>query len=131
MQEKCPEIKEHLLLLDGLGSQSTAAFIELALDLNIYPMYFPPNCTHLVQPVDHRVAAWLKRAFHELYKSDEAENYDLWANFRENGSLCPQMLRCTLLTWMSASWKVLRGMESFLLRAFVSTGCLITLKGQH
>ena len=59
--EKCPEAKEHLLLLDGLTSQATDSFIDRALSLNILPVYFPPNCTHLVQPVDHRVAAWIKK----------------------------------------------------------------------
>ena len=34
VQEHCPEFQEHMLLLDGLSSQSTNRFIELALDLN-------------------------------------------------------------------------------------------------
>ena len=62
--EKCPEEKEHMLLLDGLSSQASSRFIDLALDLKITPVYFPPGTTHLLQPVDHRVAAWIKKSWH-------------------------------------------------------------------
>jgi hypothetical protein len=95
VRANCPEYKEHLLLLDGLSAQATDGFMELALDLNILPVYFPPNCTHLVQPVDHRVAAWIKNAFHALYKTEEELRYDIWANYRDNGSMCPQYQRIT------------------------------------
>ena len=66
LKEQCPEAKEHLLLLDGLTSQSTHRYIDLATDMNLVPLYFPPNCTHLVQPVDHRVAAWIKKYWDKL-----------------------------------------------------------------
>ena len=131
VKEKCPEAKEHLLLLDGLTAQSTSRFIELALDLNIIPLYFPPNSTHLVQPVDHRVAAWLKAAWHCLFKVEEEKRYEMWADYRNNGSMCPQYLRITALTWMRVIWEHLKLKEDFLALAFTSTGCLITLKGQH
>ena len=127
VKEKCPEIKEHMLLLDGLSSQSTDRFIEFALDLNILPVYFPPNCTHLVQPVDHRVAAWLKGAWHALYKAEEEFRYDVWADYRDNGSMCPQYQRITVLKWTKICWDHLKEMKSFLMRAFISTGCLISL----
>ena len=119
VRETCPELKEHMLLLDGLSSQSTRAFIELALDLNIYTVYFPPNCTHLVQPVDHRVAAWLKAAFHTFYKFEEEEKYEIWADYRANGSLSLPQLRETLLRWVAAAWAELKKMPTFLQKAFV------------
>ena len=103
----------------------------MALDLNIYTVYFPPNCTHLVQPVDHRVAAWLKAAFHTFYKFEEEEKYEIWADYRANGSLSLPQLRETLLRWVAAAWAELKKMPTFLQKAFVSTGCLITLKGEH
>jgi hypothetical protein len=131
LQEHCPELKEHLLLLDGLASQATDRFIELALDLQILPMYFPPNCTHLVQPVDHRVAAWLKGQMHDLFKAEEELMHEMWANYRDNGSMCPQYQRVTTLKWVRTCWSVLKQRKKFLLRAFLSTGCLITLEGLH
>ena len=131
VKAKCPEAKEHMLLLDGLTSQATDRFIDLAIDLNILPVYFPPNCTHLVQPVDHRVAAWLKRWWHALFRVEEEERYEVWTQFRANGSMCPQYLRCTVLKWMRILWDQLKTMSEFLTRSFTSTGCLITLKGQH
>ena len=128
VHEKCPEIKENMLLLDGLGSQCTSRYIELALDLNILPVYFPPNCTHLIQPVDHRVAAFFKRCFHLLYKAEEELMYDVWAEYRENGSLNAQYLRVLLLSWTKVSWEHLLPRTDFLMRAFISTGCLLLSK---
>ncbi len=96
------------------------------------PVYFPPNCTHLVQPVDHRVAAWIKKAFHTLYLAEEDEMYEAWRDYRENGSLCPQALRLHVLNWMSVTWQQLITQHRGMIRqAFLSTGCLITLKGEH
>ena len=131
VKELCPEFKEHLLLMDGLGGQCTSEFIELALDLNIYPMYFPGNCTHLLQPVDHRVAAYLKQIMDELYKADESVMSEIWARFRENGSLSEQSRRTTMARWVKICWERLKEKKDFLLLAFMSTGCLITLTGEH
>lgn len=131
VKAQCPEAKEHMLLLDGLSAQATKRFVDLAIDLNILPVYFPPNCTHLVQPVDHRVAAWIKQAWHTLYLIDEEKNYEAWNDYRNNGSLCLQLLRITILKWMWFIWDQLKKMTDFLLLAFLSTGCLITLKGEH
>ena len=131
VKDKCPEAKEHMLLMDGLSSQSTRRFILLALDMNILPVYFPPNCTHLVQPVDHRVAAWIKQAWHQLFRVEEAKCYDVWADYRNNGSMCPQYLRVTSLKWMRHIWQELKSRKRFLKLAFISTGCLVTLEGRH
>ena len=131
VQKECPDVKEHMLLLDGFGAQSTKRYIDFALDLNILPVYFPPNCTHLVQPVDHRIAAWLKRAIHELYKVEESVMHQVWADFRENDSLNPQFQRKTMLKWIRSCWTELLTKPDFILRSFVSTGCLITLKGDN
>lgn len=131
LTEKCPEEKEHMLLLDGLGSQATSRFIELALDMHILPVYFPPGTTHLLQPVDHRVAAWVKRSWHRLYLVEEQAMYDKWAHYRDNGSMSAQYLRVTSLRFMRFIWNHLKLMKNFLKLAFTSTGCLITLKGEH
>jgi hypothetical protein len=128
---QCSEIKEHLLLLDGLGSQCTHEFIELALDLNIIPMYFPANCTHLVQPVDHHIAAWIKYMMGEFYKLEETVMSDEWASYRKNGSLSSQYKRASMLDWVQRWWAELKTRKSFILDSFVSTGCLISLSGEH
>ena len=131
VREKCPEAREHLLLLDGLSSQATSRFMDLAIDLGILPVYFPPNCTHLVQPVDHRVAAWIKKVWHALFRVEEEERYEMWADYRNNGSMNAQYLRVTSQKWTKVMWDDLKTKKSFLKRAFTSTGCLITLDGRH
>jgi hypothetical protein len=131
VKENSPETKEILLFLDGLSAQATDAFIEFALDLNILPCYFPPNCTHLLQPVDHHIGAWFKQQYSRLYQIEETANYDKWQNYRNNGSMCPQYLRKTMLLWTKICWEELKTMTDFLKSAFTSTGCLITLKGDH
>lgn len=131
VKAKSPETKEVLLLLDGLAAQATDAFIEFALDLNILPFYFPPNCTHLLQPVDRHVGAWFKARYAEMYRVDEELNYDTWLNYRDNGSLSTQHIRTTMLLWTKLLWAELKEKKEFLKRTFISTGCLITLKGEH
>ena len=132
VKSQCPEFREHMLLLDGLSCQSTHSFIALALDLNILPVYLPPGCTHLVQPVDHRVAAFIKRCLHVLFKVEEELNYEEWQQYRENGSMKPQYQRKMFLMWIRSAWRELCTRQQNLLRqAFISTGCLITLDGKH
>ena len=41
-----------LLLLDGHKSHSTREFIEFCDEHKILPFFFPPHCTHLLQPLD-------------------------------------------------------------------------------
>lgn len=132
VKAKCPEFTEHMLLLDGLSCQATSAYIELALDLHILPVYFPPNCTHLVQPVDHRVAAFIKKCLASLFKKEEELMYELWQQYRDNGSMKPRYQRNMILKWIGCAWKELcTGQPILLQHAFTSTGCLITLKGEH
>ena len=99
--------------------------------MNLVPLYFPPNCTHLVQPVDHRVAAWIKKYWDKLYQQEEDMRYHEWIEFRNNGSMSPQYQRVTALKWMNIVWKCLKNKPKFLTKAFTSTGCFITLKGKH
>ena len=89
------------------------------------------NCTHLVRPVDHRVAAWIKKCLHTLFLEEETLMHDVWANYRENKSMCSQYLRVTQLKWVNASWDQLKRQDNLLRLAFTSTGCLITLTGKH
>ena len=131
LKKHCPQYPEHMLLMDGLTSQSTHTFIDFALDLNILPVYFPPNCTHLVQPVDHRVAAWFKKALQKLYLIEEEVMGDDWLRFRANKSMNTQYLRATTLKFINAAWGTLVTKTNFLLDAFLSTGCLIPLSGNH
>jgi hypothetical protein len=131
LKEKCPEAKEHMLYLDGLSAQATIRFIDLALDLSILPVYFPPNCTHLVQPVDHRVAAWFKACWHRLYLLEQEEKYEEWDDYQNNGSMSTVYQRVTALRWTKLIWEQLKTMHGFLSKAFTSTGCLIKLNGEH
>ena len=126
-----PDIKEHLLYLDNFGPQASSTFIDLAMDMDIYPVYFPPNCTHLVQPVDHRIAAWVKQFIGELYKVDQAILDDEWTRYRITKTLTDQVFRQTCLLWMATMCKHLEMMSEFILSSFLSTGCLIPLDGKH
>src|SRR6185437_6791601 len=62
---------EHLLWLDGLRAQTTAKMLKKGKSYNINISILPPNCTHLLQPIDHKIGAWCKRLIHELYKTEE------------------------------------------------------------
>jgi hypothetical protein len=129
--QHAPEIKEHLLLLDNFSAQTTEDFVTLACDLDIIPAYFPPNCTHLVQPVDHHIAAWLKYMFGEFYKVEQELRNDEWTRYRTTKTLSVQARRYTMLQWMSSAWNRLKAMPEFIFKSFVSTGCLLKLDGTH
>ena len=76
-----------------------------------------------MQPVDHRVAAWLKQFVGELYKVDQELFNEDWARYRITKTLTDQVLRrpCGMLVKK----------PDFILSSFLSTGCLIRLDGTH
>ena len=131
VRTQCPDIKEHLLLLDNLGAQATRDFVLFAMDLDIYPCYFPANCTHLVQPVDHRIAAWIKQFLSSLYRVEQTVMNDEWTRYRQTKTLSAQARRRTVTRWVRICWDELKTKTEFLTRAFLSTGCLIKLDGTH
>lgn len=123
--------QKHLLLLDDLSAQKMPRFREYAMQHNVLPMYIPPGCTDLVQPVDHHVGAWLKYAMRTLYQYELNENLDIWRNYKANKVFSAPARRIMLANWLSLAWSFLAKNHHFIKAAFVSTGCLIKLDGSH
>lgn len=131
LQEKCPEIKEFCLFIDGLGAHLTTKFNRCCQKYNIFPLNFPPNTTHVLQPVDHRVAAWIKSSMNIMFRREEEVMREQWIRYRVNGSLSEHARRVTMLKWINYVWEDLKTRPDFIMRAFLSTGCIINQSGEH
>jgi hypothetical protein len=120
--------EEVLLGLDGLPAQKTAKFLDTATESNIIPMYTPPDCTDVIAPCDHHVFLTLKNMIKAFYRKMSQALRDLWADSRDNGSLCPSNKRIQIAQWVSAAWaEFCVHHEELILKAFTSTGFLMKL----
>jgi len=61
--------KEIVLLTDNLGIHCQPESISDALNHDLYQIYFPPNCSHFVQPLDNILFAGLKRKIYKISSS--------------------------------------------------------------
>ena len=53
--------KEIFLVTDNLGIHRQPASIKKAMQKQCYQVYFPPNCSHFIQPLDNLLFAGLKQ----------------------------------------------------------------------
>ena len=64
--------------MDGHGAQMTRRFQERCRELDIIPIYTPPNCTDVVAPVDAGCGATLKSLSNILYQADYEKNHNIY-----------------------------------------------------
>ena len=129
VQEHCPG--PHLLFIDGHPPQLSPRFNEIAFRNNVFPFAFPPNCTDLVQPVDHHVGIAIKQFMHKLYLIELKNNYDLWRSYKSSGALSASHRRMLMAEWLDIAWSLIRENSHLLFQAFESTGLLIQRDGSH
>ena len=65
----------HILFLDALEAQLGDEMMDRALERKIIIQKIPGGCTDLLQSVDHRVAARIKRLLQIAYKNALKQNY--------------------------------------------------------
>ena len=123
--------KNHMLILDNLGAHRIEALTELAIQNNILPVFTSPECTDVLQPVDHHVGAWLKHMMGRFYATELELDINSWRNHSTSGQLSATRRRVFMATWLDLSWSVLKTKTAFIRKAFESTGCLIKLDGTH
>ena len=129
------ELGEQLLMLDNLPAHKTERNRACMRSLGIVPFMLASNCTDVAAPIDHHVGNLLKRKVRAFYEKDLENNFDLWRG-SENDSSPSEFLnagarRKKMAKWLDSAWDELREKKTFFLRAFTSTGCLITLKGEN
>jgi hypothetical protein len=98
-----------------------------------YLLYFPPNTTHLLQPVDHHVGAFMKTF---LAKRWQEQSEELQTLFRKDPTGWDvqrgvQVKRVSMLLWVKQAWEMLQRRPKLLLHAFTSTGILFGQNGEH
>jgi len=59
---------ETVLLLDNVGSHTTEEVEDCLIDNKVNATFLPPNCTPLVQPLDHSLNAVFKRIYEEQWR---------------------------------------------------------------
>jgi hypothetical protein len=78
-----------LLILDNHGSHCTYRFMRKCLEKQIILLYFPPHCTHVLQPLDVAVFSPLKTAYRKAIglrnelTLQKAEFIDIYSNIRK------------------------------------------------
>jgi hypothetical protein len=128
------DLRDQLLFLDHYGVHNSAINVELARDLGVVPFFLAKNCTDVAAPVDHHVGCLLKVRMKKFYEKDLEKNYILWRGCGEEGVfsvLGASERRIKIAQWLDAAWSELRVMDVFLWRAFVSTGCLMGMRGEN
>ena len=124
-------VDEQLLLLDNLFHQTECNRAQMK-DLGIVPLFLATHCTDVAAPIDHHVGCLLKVKIQALYEKDLEKNYKLWRGSDEGSPsefLDAVLRRKKMASWLDAAWGELRVLKTFFLKAFISTGCLITLDG--
>jgi hypothetical protein len=127
------DVEEQLLMLDNLGSHQTERNCAMMKTLGIVPLFLATNCTDVAAPIDHHVGCLLKVKIKARYEEDLEKNYKLWRGSDVDSSpsefLDAGVRRNKMASWLDEAWCELREMKTFFLKAFLSTGCLITMDG--
>lgn len=107
-----PKIKElenpgkKIVIGDNLASHFSPTVIEACEENNIYMTAFPPNSTHLMQPLDVAVFAPFKKKWREIL--------DKWRSETKSSSSIPKEYFPTLLNrlWVALSQNVSNNLKS-------------------
>jgi hypothetical protein len=79
----CTPSKEIVLLTDNLGIHRQPKSILKALERDCYQLYFPPNCSHFIQPLDDLLFANLKCQVYSI-TSSILQQHLFWENAMPN-----------------------------------------------
>ena len=119
------KIEENVLFLDNLSCQIWSGFRDLLKTVGTCPIYFPPNMTDMLQPIDAGPGRSLKY-FYNLAQEDwllEPINNDRWSSGLPKFSASERRILST--HWLGKAvreWKK-KSFQTY----FRKTGCLITL----
>ncbi|MGH7240476.1 MAG: hypothetical protein ACREHG_10510, partial [Candidatus Saccharimonadales bacterium] len=91
---------ETVLLLDNVKSHITLSVLECFRENKVYALFLPPNCTPLVQPLDHSLNAVFKRFYEEQWR--------IWYHNVSHTKLTPKGNRKKadndmIMTWIAAA----------------------------
>jgi len=91
---------ESVLLLDNVKSHTRPDVLECFTDNKVHAIFFPANCTPLVQPLDHSLNADFKRFYEEQWR--------IWYHEVSHTKLTPKGNRRKadndmILTWIAAA----------------------------
>ena len=108
-----------ILGMDGHGAQMTRRFQERCDELNIIPVYTPPNCTDVVAPVDAGCGATLKMLANMLYEADYEQKHKIY----EDEGIKAKEKRMQAAMRVMAAWNVMKEDYRYLiLQSFIKTG---------
>jgi hypothetical protein len=99
-------------------------------NLDILPVWTPPDCTDCVSPIDHNVGQHIKVRMGMLYD----ELHDIDQEDWESGALSVSSRRMLLAGWLSKVWGELIDSDkniTLIRKSFVDTGFLVAMDGSE
>lgn len=123
--------EENLLLLDNFSAQSTDEFALHAYAYNFLSVYLPPNTTHLLQPIDHHVGAFMKNSLKDGYLIENEEILNKARQGTVDDERDAQAMRCSMLKWVKIAWDRALAAQELIPRSFTSTGIIFHQDGSH
>jgi hypothetical protein len=140
----CPALLEHgllgqsqLCIMDGLSSHKTEPVKDFMRENQLFDFITAPGCTDVSSPVDHHVGALFKQLIRSSYEKAVETNSHLWRGDGDGGlesvvtGAAASERRILMAKWVSIAWANISVRSDFLLKSFLSTGCLMMVNGEN
>ncbi len=118
---------ETLLILDVHTAQKTEDIKSLLTECDTIPVFVPPGCTSLVQPLDVSFNAPFKKLVENAAMQHMQDNLERYMNGKFTASE-----RCIMLTkWIGEAWETLSQNKEIAVRSFKKCGISVATDGSE
>ena len=120
--------EEAMLVLDVHKAQMTESIKSALLsNCNTTPVYVPPGCTSLVQPLDVVVNAPFKKKIETCAMQHVQENLEQYLN----GKFTASERRVLLTGWIGQAWEEISSNKEMIVRSFKKCGISVAADGSE
>ena len=114
-----------LLVLDVHKAQKTENVKALLAEKHTTPLYVPPGCTSIIQPLDVSVNAPFKAIISRLANAHCAENLTAYVQ----GTIPAGERRVLLTRWVAQAWEEVSANRDMVIRSFRKCGISLPIDG--
>lgn len=124
-----PNVKEEAMLVLDVHKAQMTDNIKSALlrDCNTTPVYVPPGCTSLVQPLDVVVNAPFKKKIETCAMQHVQDNLEQYLN----GKFTASERRVLLTGWIGQAWEEISSNKKMIERSFKKCGISVAADGSE